>query len=211
MKRILFSAAMLSFLLAACAPAAAPTIDPAQIQASAVAAANIMIAQTQAAMPTETPVPPTPLPSATPLPLPTVPALLPTVQALPSPTAASSGSGGTGTCNQPLDVAAAGAQAPVLIRNDTNGPVNFSMGLSSKNSFGQCGYMSWGNIPKMNSITVSVPMNRTNQGDPCYWAYAWINDPKKPTTVSGNQLYCINNGDKWTFDIGYDRIKLTPP
>ncbi|HEX8991593.1 MAG TPA: hypothetical protein VF784_07920 [Anaerolineales bacterium] len=210
MKRILFMTGMLGILLAACAPAAAPTIDPAQIQASAVAAANTMVAQTQAAMPTDTPVPPTPLPTATTMPLPTLPPLLATIPVLPSPTTVSSG-GGTGSCNQPLDVAAAGAKAPVLIRNDTNGSINFSMGLSSKNSFGQCGYMSWGNIPKANSITVSVPMNRTNQGDPCYWAYAWINDPKKPTTVSGNQAYCINNGDKWTFDVGYDRIKLTPP
>lgn len=211
MVRILFAAALIGLLLAACAPAAAPTIDVAQIQASAVAAASTMIAQTQAAMPTDTPVPPTPLPSATPLPLPTLPSLLPTVPVLASPTTVAPSGGGTGECNQPLDVAASGAKAPVVIRNDTNGPVNFSMGLSSKNSFGQCGYMSWGNIPKGNSISVSVPLNRTNQGDPCYWAYAWINDPKKQTTVSGNQAYCINNGDKWTFDVSYDRIKLTPP
>lgn len=210
MRRITIVPALLVMLLQACAPAV-PTIDPAQIQASAIAAANTMIAQTQAAMPTDTPVPQTPLPSATPLPLPTLPALLPTVSALASPTPVSSSGGGTDNCNHPLDVAASGAKASLLIRNDTNGPVNFSMGLARKNSFGQCGYMAWGNIPKANSITVSVPVNHTNQGDPCYWTYAWINDPQKRTTVSGNQAYCINNTDKWTIDVSYTRIKLTPP
>ena len=97
-----------------------------------------------------------------------------------------------------------------MVRNDTKGPVTFTMGISSKNSFGQCGYLSWSNIPKGNSITVSVPINHTNQGDPCYWAYAWINDPQHQSNVSGGG-FCINDGDKWTFDVGYDRIKLTPP
>jgi hypothetical protein len=131
--------------------------------------------------------------------------LLPTI-ALASPTSAASGA----ECNHPLDTGAAGAEAPVLIRNNTKGPVTFSMGLASTNSFGECGYLAWANIPKMNSITVSVPQTRTNQGDPCYWAYAFINDPKHQTTVSGGG-FCINNPDKWTFGVGYDKIKLTPP
>src|SRR5512140_986942 len=74
MKRVLFTSMVLALLLSACAPAT-PTTDPAQIQASAVAAANTMVALTQAAVPTETPVPPTALPSPTPLPSPTLLAL----------------------------------------------------------------------------------------------------------------------------------------
>ncbi len=208
MNRILLVTAFAALLLSACAPAATPTIDPAQIQASAVAAASTMIAMTQQAMPTDTPVPPTPLPTLPPLPSPTAGAL-PTLQSFATPTTPPSG-GGSGDCNQPLDAKASGAQAPVMVRNDTKGPVTFTMGISSKNSFGQCGYMSWSNIPKGNSITVSVPINHTNQGDPCYWAYAWINDPQHQSNVSGGG-FCINDGDKWTFDVGYDRIKLTPP
>ncbi len=208
MKRIFLVAVFSALLLSACAPKATPTVDPAQIQASAMAAASTMIAMTQQAMPTDTPVPPTPIPTETPMPLPS-PTLgvLPTLQSLPTPTTSS---GGTGDCNQPLDVGASGPQAPVLIRNDTKGPMTFTMGLGSKNSFGQCGYMAWSNIPKGNSITVSVPINHTNQGDPCYWAYAWINDPNHQTNVSGGG-FCINDGDKWTFDVSYDKIKLTPP
>ncbi len=204
MNRLLFVAAALA--LSACAPAAAPAIDPAQVQASAVAAAEIMIAQTRAAMPTATPIPPTDVPSPTPLPSPTL-ELLPTIEVLSSPTSSTTGSS---DCNHAMDVASAGPKAPVLINNDTKGPVTFTLYLGSKNSFGQCGWLSWGPIAKANSITVSVPYARLNQGDPCYWASAFVNDPKQPSQPS-NGPYCLNNPDKWTFDVGYDRIKLTPP
>ena len=208
MNRSLFVAAAVALMLTACGPAATPTIDPVQIQASAVAAASTMIAMTQAAMPTATPVPPTSFPTPTPLPSPTL-GVLPTLPVLSSPTTAGS-SAGAQDCNHILDAGASGPQAPVLIRNNTKGPVTFTLGISSKNSFGQCGYLSWANIPKANSIMVSVPYERLNQGDPCYWAYAWVNDPKHQATVSGGG-FCINNPDKWTFDVSYDRIKLTPP
>ncbi len=204
MQRMTFVAVMLALLLSACAPAA-PTIDPVQIQGSAVAAASTMIAQTQAAIPTATPPPPTPLPSPTLLALPTL-GLLPTP--LHQPTATKSSSGGE--CSQPLDVGESGPTAPVVIQNTTKGPVTFSMGISRKNTFGQCGYMAWANIPKGNSISVSVPMIHTNMGDACYWAYAWVNDPNHPATVSDGG-FCIDNQLKWTFVVSYDKIKLTPP
>ena len=205
MQRILFATILFALLLSACAPAA-PTVDPAQIQASAMAAASTMISLTQAALPTATEVHPTPILSPTPLPPPTL-APLPTLNALASPTARS---GNSGDCNGLLDVGASGPTATVVIQNDTKGPIIFSMGISTKNTFGQCGYMSWGGIAKGNSITVSVPQIRTNLGDSCYWTYAWINDPKKPGTVSAGG-FCIDNAQKWKFDVGYDKIRLTPP
>lgn len=69
---------MLILLVSACAPQAAPTTNPVDVQSTAAAAAFTIIAQTQAAVPTATPVPPTetptqtPLPTVTPLPLPTL-------------------------------------------------------------------------------------------------------------------------------------------
>lgn len=192
-------------LSAACAPAV-PTIDPAQIQASAVAAASTMIAQTQQAIPTETPVPPTPIPSPTPLPSPTS-AALPTFPVIAAPTDVPTASTGD-SCNHLLDLAATGnARAHLLIVNNTQGTMTLTLGLASKNAFGQCGYLSWAGITKNSSETVSVP--QTGSG-PCYWAYAWINDPKKPTTVSGGG-FCMNNPDKWTLTVGYDTMHLTPP
>ncbi len=200
MKRNPFLLGMLTVLLSACGTKATPTIDAAQVQASAVAAANTMVALTQAAIPTATPVPPTDTPSPTPLPSPTA-IFLPTLPAFPSPTTPPSG--GADDCNHLLDVAEDGPKTTLLIRNNTKGPVTLTIGKSVKDKFGQCGYLSWSNIGSHQSIRVDVP-----QG--CYWAYAWINDPKKATTVSGGG-YCMNNSDKWTFDIGYDVIKLTPP
>ena len=207
MNRIVFIMAAFALLMSACGVPATPTIDAAQVQALAVAAAASMVAATQAAMPTNTPVPPTATASPSPMPSPTL-EQLPAIAVLPSPTVASSASVSQ-DCNHLLDVAAAGASTTLLIRNDTRGPVTFSMGLGSPNAFGQCGYLGW-SVPKANSITVTVPQTRTNQGDPCYWAYAFINDPKHQTTVSASG-YCLNNPDKWTIDIGYDKMKLTPP
>ena len=205
MQRILFATALFAVLLSGCAPAA-PTVDPAQIQASAVAAAGTMIAQTQAAIPTATAVPPTAIPSATPLPLPTL-ASLPTLQVLPSPTTAT---GGSNDCNHLLDVAAAGPKATVVVKNDAKAPITFNMGISRKNTFGECGFLSWA-IPKASSISVSVPQIRTNLGDSCYWIYVWINNPKEPKTLSPNLTPCIDNAAKWTFDVTPTNVKLTPP
>ncbi len=206
MKSILLSIAGLALILsAACAPAV-PTIDPAQIQASAVAAASTMIALTQQAIPTETPVPPTPVPSPTPLPPPTA-AAIPTFPVVAAPTDVPTASSGD-DCNHLLDLKASGnARANLLIVNNTKGSMTITLGLSSKNSFGQCGYLSWSGIAKQSSESVAVP--QTGSG-PCYWAYAWINDPQKPTTVSGGG-FCMNNSDKWTLTVSASSMKLTPP
>lgn len=202
MRRILFATALFALILGACAPAA-PTVDPEQIKASAVAAASTMIAATIAAVPTNTPVPPTPLPSPTPLP----PPVLPTLPAVAAPTTASTSSGG---CNQLLDVGASGPTARVLIKNNTKGSITFNMGFNKKNTFGQCGYMSWA-IGRGNSASVSVPLIHTNLGDACYWVYVWVNDPKAPKTLSPNQVYCIDNGLKWTFTVSASNVVLAPP
>ncbi len=207
MKSILVCGAGVALMLsAACAPAA-PTIDPSQIQASAVAAASTMIALTQQAMPTQTPIPPTPEPSPTPLPSPTVAAVVPTFPVVAAPTDVPTASAGD-DCNHLFDLKSTGnARAGLLIVNNTKGSVTLTIGLASKNAFGQCGYLSWSGITKNSSEMVQVP--QTGSG-PCYWAYAWINDPQKPTTVSGGG-FCMNNPDKWTMTISTSGIKLTPP
>jgi hypothetical protein len=195
---LLISAALLVFASTACAPAA-PTVDPAQVQASAMAAAITMIAMTQAAIPaaTETPIPsPTPLPSPTFPPLPTI--APPTIE--PTKSAGDD-------CNHLFDLAATGnARSPVKINNLTKGSVNLSLGMWQKNSFGQCGYLGF-TIPRGQSITVQMP--QTGQG-PCWSAYAWVNGPNPSTSQSTIPL-CWNNTDKWTLDIGTEVIRLTPP
>jgi hypothetical protein len=200
MKRILFAAATLVLLLSACGPQATPTIDPAQVQASAVAAANTMVALTQAAIPTATFTPP---PSPTPLPSPT-PIALPTLNTSGFPTASLPTvppSGGSDTCNQPLDVKEAGPLSKFRIYNQTTGTVNISLYMS-KNAFGQCGYMSVSGITKNSSATIAAPMG-------CWSAYAWSTG-KTNITVSG-YLGCINNSDIWNIFVKPDSVVLKSP
>ncbi|MFH1186119.1 MAG: hypothetical protein V1755_13940 [Chloroflexota bacterium] len=200
MTRIsLGAAALLVMVSAACAPAA-PTVDPAQVQASAMAAASTMIAMTQAAIPTATEVPPTPSP--TPLPSPFAAALPTVVAPTIEPTKSAD------SCNQLLDVAASGGKKATLkINNLTKGSVTITIGLSTKNAFGQCGYLSW-IIPPKNSIIVNPP--QTGPG-PCYWAYAWVNDPKNPSLPAPPPMFCMNSTDKYELDVGAETMRITPP
>jgi hypothetical protein len=199
MRRILYAVTGLMVLAtAACAPAV-PTIDPAQVQASAMAAASTMIAMTQAAIPTATDVPPTPIPSPTAFPSPTL-APLPTVA---SPTAA--GTSGD-DCNHLFDMAATGnLRTPVKINNQTKGAVNLSLGMYEKNAFGQCGYLGF-SVPKGQSIVASMP--QTGKG-PCWWGYAWVNGPEPSTSQGGP--FCWNSTDKYELDIRPDVIRIIPP
>ncbi len=206
MKRVPFVTILLALLLSACAQAT-PTTDPAQLQASAVAAANTMVALTQAAVPTETPIPPTPLPSPTALPSPTVQALptlsiltsVPTVQS--APTLPSSGGGGGNTsgdpCQAPLAAKPAGPETTVHITNTLKANVILSLYLS-KNDFGDCGYRGF-NLPPYGIISATMPVG-------CYSAGAFINDPKKPSKSFG--YGCVKNASSWSVSIGADVIKI---
>ncbi len=188
--------------LAACAPAK-PTEDPAAIQASAVAAANTMVALTQAAVPTETPVPPTPPPSPTPLPSPTLLAL-PTLSlaptpllSVPSPVPAAGAT--SDTCNGPMAAKPAGPMATVRIQNATNGSVVLSLYLH-KTDFGECGYRYFDLAPKG-----SVRVSDLPQG--CYFGGAFVNTPKAQTKSFGNG--CINS-DRGTVSVDTEVISITP-
>ena len=90
LKKILPILLALTILLTACAPQGTPTMAPADVQNTAVAAAWTMVAMTQAAIPTATPLPPTETPSPTPLPTFTAePLIIPTLEPLILPTATS--------------------------------------------------------------------------------------------------------------------------
>jgi hypothetical protein len=179
----------------ACAPAT-PTVDAAQIQASAVAAASTMVAMTQQAVPPPTEVPPTPLPMPTALPSPTLLAL-PTLPFLAA-TAAPAPTTSSDTCNAPMAAHTDGPVASVRIANETSGDVVLSLYLH-KTSFGECGYRGF-NISPHGSITVpSLP-----QG--CYFAGAFVTTPKLQTKSFGNG--CVN-GDKGTVVIGPEVITIS--
>lgn len=201
MKRILFVAATLTLLLSACGPQATPTIDPVQVQASAIAAANTMVAMTLAAIPTATPIPPTPVPSPTLEPSPT-PIPLPTLSVLPSPTIVTSSGGTSDPCNGLMDIKASGPTTAVNIRNRTNGRITVSI-WTGKNAFGQCGYIV-AQVGVRDSATISVPLS---SGGACYGVYAIINDPNHPSKASGGP-YCLNTVSTWQMVIDYDTMSM---
>ena len=196
MKRILFVVATLALLLSACGPQATPTIDPAQVQASAIAAANTMVAMTQAAIPTATPIPPTPVPSPTLEPSPT-PIPLPTLAAQPSPTLAASG-GSSDPCNGLMDIKASGPTTSLRIINKTSGRITVSI-WGSKNAFGQCGYIV-AQIGVRDSGTINVPLT---SGGSYYSIYTIINDPNHPSKAVGGPYY-LNTVGTWVVTINYD-------
>jgi hypothetical protein len=205
MKRILLVAMPLALFLTACGAAATPTIDPAQIQASAVAAAGTMIAMTQAAIPTPTPVPPTPPPSPTPQPSPTLLAS-PTLSLVFTSSAPTLGAGGDPCAPdapyKPLDPGAAG---PVIrnleIDNLNKGSITLSMYLN-KTEFGECGGRGF-------SIAGNQSINLSDMKIGCYSASAFVNG-KTPSKAFGN--FCIKDDThKWDIKVYADRIVLISP
>ena len=150
-------------LVSACAPQAAPTAAPVDIQHTAEAAALTMVAETQASMPSATPVPPTVTasltlpPSSTPLPLPisgtpgTLPAGAPTTSTTLSasftqpapqsqPTSSSAGGDTQDNCNQPL-TAWQGPTANFSISNQTKPEGTIVLSMYVTTDLGQCGYL----------------------------------------------------------------------
>ena len=199
MKKIFLITLTSILFLSACGPEPEPTVSAEDIQGTAVAAASTMIAETQAAIPSATPIPPTDTPLPTPLPTNTVPPLeLPTQAPVIQPTATTASSGGE--CDRVL-TNPDGPKTTLLISNEAKAPIGITIGLV-KTAFGECGYLYY-TISKNNSERVEVP-----QG--CWWAYAYVNDPQKPTTVQGSG-YCMNNSDKWTLVVRRNKIVLAPP
>jgi hypothetical protein len=192
---LLVTFAVLALAVSACAPAE-PTVDPAQIQASAVAAASTMVALTEQAIPTPTQEPPTPLPSPSPLPSPTL-VELPTLPVLGQPTTAPVPTTSGDPCQGPMSPDVEGPTATVKISNSTNGDVVLSLYLH-KNLFGECGYRGF-NISPHGSLSV------TGLPQGCYFGGAFVNDAKKQTKSFGNG--CINS-EKGTVVVGPDIISI---
>ena len=184
-KSLLTTIAILVLLLSACGGNTTPTVDPASVQASAVAAANTMLAMTQAAMPAETSIPPTTsAPTDTPQPTPTIPAL-PTNPVLsplvlPSSTAVTSSSSG-GPCGGPIIASKGESLATISINNKTNVLLQVSLYLA-KNSWGDCGFWSSpAGIPPGSSYTTSLPDSNS-----CYQVTAFTLSGKPNFMNSGS-------------------------
>lgn len=194
----------ITVLISACGAQATPTANPADIAGTAQAAAFTMIAQTQAAIPTATLPPPTEIPTQTPLPTDT-PVTLPTqatVPVLASPTTApASNAGGDPCATRPLGVDMKGKPTIIRIWNNTKTPITVSIYLN-ETPLGACGYRSY-NIGK----GADVVMTDLVYG--CYNVWAW-NTSGKPN-FNSEGYGCVNNPDKWTFEVRTSSIKFTGP
>jgi len=196
MKHVLLIVAALTLLLAACAPKSVPTIDPAQVQASAIAEANTMVALTMAAIPTATPIPPTPVPSPTLEPSPT-PIPLPTLST--SPTAAANTSGTTDPCLGPLVSNGGPDVKNVRISNLNNVPITLSLHLD-KNAFAECGFRGFKLGPNQDT-------NVSNLKAGCYFAAAYIG-----TSSKAFGSFCIMDYTHgWWIKVMTEQITLVGP
>jgi len=197
--------AAIAMIISACGAPAAPTMNPADVQNTAVAAAMTMVAQTQAAAPTATSLPPTETPTQTlavtdtPLPLPTLDVTLaPTLGATTAPTTSSAGGD---PCNKTLG-SPLGKDTIIRIVNTTKVAVTVSLFLNPTEAHLECGYRSY-NLPKNGDVVISDLVYG------CYDLWAWSDDPKGKFNSSGGG--CINNPDKWTFEVSSATIKFVGP
>jgi hypothetical protein len=203
MKRIstLTLIATIAMLISACGAPAAPTVNPVDVQNTAIAAAMTMVAQTQAAIPTNTPLPPTETPTQTPavtdtpLPSPTLAVTLaPTLPPTSTP-------GGDPCATRPLSPQK-GKETKIRVVNTTKVAVTVSMFLNETAAHGECGWRSF-TLAKNNDIVFDDLV----QG--CYNLWAWSDDPKGRFRSSGGG--CINNTDKWTFEVNTATVKFVGP
>ncbi len=197
-RSVLFAILMITALLAGCGgQPAEPTMSVADVQSTAVSAAFTIVAETQAAIPTNTPLPPTETPTFTPaatntpLPFPTLAATL-----------TNTPSAGGDFCSTRALSAPKGKETRILIDNKTKYPVQVSLYLN-RTELDECGYRGY-NIGKNGSVLI------TDLVYGCYDLWAWSTDPKKPFQVASGTS-CINNPDKWTFQITEETIKFVGP
>jgi len=197
---------VIALLSSACGTPAAPTMQAVDVQNTAVAAAFTMVAETQAAIPTATPAPPTepptqtPLPTNTPLPLPT--SATSVVISSPTTASVSSSNSGTDPCATRVLSNPEGKETVIRIVNTTKLGVTVSLYLNETASKGACGYRSF-TLSKNNDIVY------TDLVQGCYSLWAWSDNAPGKFTSSG--YGCINNSDKWTFEVRESNIKFVGP
>ena len=202
--RILIALSMAAFANACSATPAVPTISAVDVQSTAIAAALTLVAQTQAAIPTETPLSPTATQAPTETPLATnTPQSLPTLASTPVAAATAVPQNTVDPCStRILSASPRGRETIIQIVNLVKAQVTVSLYLNETASWGECGYRSY-----VLGARDSVLITDLIQG--CYDLWAFNNDPKIKVNAYGSG--CINNPDKWIFEISAGSIKFVGP
>lgn len=191
---------IIAISLSACGANVTPTINPVDVQNTAVAGAFTLVAQTQAAIPTATPVPPTETATQTLTPSPTNTALaLSTSLATFTPLAVSTSTAGGDPCaTRILSWSPKGRPANIHLINTTRAAITVSLYLNETADHFECGYRVY-EIGSRSDVFI------TDLVQGCYTLWAFNNDQKTPVNAYG--YGCINNPDKWTIEISQDRVK----
>jgi hypothetical protein len=124
--------------------------------------------------------------------------LAPTLGATTAPTTSSSGGD---PCNKVLG-APLGKDTKIRIANMTKVAVTVSIYLNPTEAHQECGYRSY-NIARNGDVVI------TDLVYGCYSLWAWSDDPKGKFNSSGGG--CINNPDKWTFEVNTATVKFVGP
>ena len=203
LTQALVQALATTMIISACGargePQAIPTIDPVDLQNTAVAGAFTLVAETQAAIPTVTPPPPTATSTNTPAFTATIPPL-PTLGATFTASPAPNPYAGDPCINTPLPASLAGEKIKIRIDNPTRSTINFSVYLQQSGSGSVCGYRG-----HTLSAGQSLVINDLVEG--CYTLWAWNPDPKDYFMVT-NGTSCLDKSRTWTFDITTNGIRL---
>ena len=191
---------IITMLISACGANVTPTINPVDVQNTAVAGAFTLVAQTQAAIPTATSVPPTETATQTLTPLPTnTPLALSTSLATFTPVAVSTSTAGGDPCaTRILSWSPKGRPANIHLINTTRAAITISLYLNETADHFECGYRVY-EIGSRSDVFIADLV----QG--CYTLWAFNNDQKTPVNAYG--YGCINNSDKWTIEISQDSVK----
>ena len=191
-KHILFFMFIAVLAMSGCGPAPEPTMSPADVQGTAMAAALTMVAETQAAIPTDTPIPPT----ETPMPSPT-PSLTQVIFGTPSfevfPTATLASTSGDANCNQPL-TKWDGEVVKLTARNNTKPKGLVTLSLFFTTDYGACGYIG---AQFDNSVTLSVPTGVFSAG-------AFVDGKKDFKVFGGGRI----TPGSWSLSIENEAILL---
>lgn len=190
----------LTLIVSACgARETAPTVNPLDLQSTAVAAAYTIVAETQAAIPTATLPPPTAAATDTPAftaTIPPLPILGATFTPIPGGT-----SGPVDPCiNTVLPGKLTGETIKIRVDNPTKATINLTVYLQSGNPQGVCGYRGY-------TLTAGASLVISDLVEGCYTLWAWNPDPKEYFMVT-NGTSCLDNSKNWTFDITTSGIKL---
>lgn len=200
-NRLKIVSSIIALLMAACAPQAVPTINPVDVQNTAMAAAFTMVAETQAAIPTATIPPPTETPTQTPLPTNTpltTPTLATSVTTSVAVAASTSTPGGDYCQTRILSWSPKGRPATIHIINSNRAAITVSLFLNETADHFECGYRVY-EIGSRSDVFI------TDLVQGCYTLWAFNNDQRTPVNAFGSG--CINNPDKWTIEITQDRVK----